>query len=202
MLITEKLKTETAEAHQLLESHSRLKLLMSEQLTAAAYAQVLALFYGYFAPLEQRLLQTEGLTRFLPDLPERRKTSALLSDLKNLPGGLTLAPLVSANAPLPITLAQAFGTLYVLEGSTLGGKFIAQQVSKTLGAEVAQSLSFFTGYGAQTGHYWKTFREALTTFNNLTASDEVIVASARVTFQHFHSWLSSHESEYRAPICL
>ncbi len=101
----------------------------------------------------------------------------------NLPICQTLPPLTN--------LSQAFGCLYVMEGSTLGGKFIYKVVKDTLHFEHTTGASFFYGYGADTGAKWKAFGQSLTEissqYNNNTDTD--IIQSANNTFVLFKNWL-------------
>ena len=61
--------------------------------------------------------------------------------------------------PLPISPAQALGMLYVLEGSTLGGRIILRMLASR-GVQ-DPSLAFLDPYGAQTGARWRGFLAVL-----------------------------------------
>jgi len=56
--------------------------------------------------------------------------------------------------------AQAFGALYVIEGSTLGGQIIKKMVQKQLCMEGNNGLSFFDGYREATSDMWQVFKGA------------------------------------------
>ncbi|RYZ54811.1 MAG: heme oxygenase, partial [Chitinophagaceae bacterium] len=84
------------------------------------YAAILKMFHGYFHPIE-KLIEQQLHTGLLPDLAERRKSSSLLEDLRLLGEATDSLPLCSDLPPIK-NPAEAFGALYVLEGSTLGGK--------------------------------------------------------------------------------
>lgn len=62
--------------------------------------------------------------------------------------------------PLP-DAASALGSMYVLEGSALGGQVIAKQVGAQLGLTPANGAAYFQGWGDETGRHWREFREAL-----------------------------------------
>ena len=74
-------------------------------------------------PLE-RALDEAGMARLLDDWPARRRADALAADLAALgeamPSPLAVAPLA--------TPAAAWGTVYVLEGSRLGGAMLARAI--------------------------------------------------------------------------
>ncbi len=173
-------KNATQQVHEEVEA-ILLPALTSIQSTGD-YAAILKMFYGYFHPIEKAIEQ-QLHTGLLPDLAERRKSSSLLEDLRRLGQATENLPLC-ADLP-PITdPAEAFGALYVLEGSTLGGKQIAKMLAKN-GAVPEGTTQFFSGYGEQTGSRWKSFLEA---FNRQTDS-EAVTASANKTFYLLKGWM-------------
>jgi hypothetical protein len=84
------------------------------------------------------------------DLPVRSRTAALAS--------YAYPPLPAF--PRPAGRAEAFGMLYVLEGSTLGGRIILRTLSDRGVSDPA--LSFLDPYGAATGQRWRDFIAVLT----------------------------------------
>ena len=147
----ERLKHETRAEHLALEARVPL---MQPGLTVPQYAQVLRAFASVVLPLEQRLAALP-----LPDAlkyPARRHTPALQADLAAL--GLDWSP-----HPLPETLATslpaAYGTLYVLEGSTLGGQLISRHLKKHLNLDGTSGAAYFSGYGPDTGRQWRAFTQ-------------------------------------------
>ena len=148
------------------------------------YAVVLKMFYGFFHPLETKFPLFITVTD-LPDLSERRKASSVLLDLQAIGHSNEQVSLCSS-LPKIENPAQAFGVLYVLEGSTLGGKMIAKMLRKNNASAIPDgALNFFSGYGENTGHKWKTFLQAL---NSQRQPDEVISA-ANDTFLHLKRWM-------------
>jgi heme oxygenase (biliverdin-IX-beta and delta-forming) len=102
----------------------------------------------------------------------------------------------------PATLPQiegfpgAFGALYVVEGSRLGGRVLARQVSAGLGPGVSGALGFLRGDGANAvGTLWKELRTALAAYAE--QADErtraAIVAGALDTFACFDRQLAGWE---------
>ena len=148
------------------------------------YAAILRMFYGYFSPLEN-LLQQFVTPALLPDVAERRKADALLHDLRSLKSegaDLTLCEAL----PLIENEAQAMGALYVLEGSTLGGKTIAKMLRQNKALALTDNeLTFFMGYKEETGSKWKAFLQVL---NQQQDADQTIVA-ANQTFYHMKNWM-------------
>ncbi len=180
------LKQQTAEKHQELED------LMLPCLTSIAqkqhYVQLLHVFYGYFKPVEDAVapFMKESV---LPDWPTRRKAHAILLDLEALGQPNTL-PRLATGLPGIGTLPQAMGALYVLEGSTLGGRGITKMLLKNEAVGLQpQHLQFFAGYGERTGPMWTHFVNVLNSFCFTEEEGEQMVQSANETFYFFKTWL-------------
>ena len=85
------------------------------------------------------------------------------------------------------------GGLYVTEGSTLGGRFLAQHFRKTLGLHPGAGVSFFSSYEGEVGSMWNRFRSSL--MENVAADKEShVVRGAILTFECMHSWLCSERA--------
>lgn len=148
------------------------------------YAAILAMFYGYFQPLESSIQHYITPTR-LPDIRERRTAGAVLHDLAAIGHDDEPLPLCES-LPVIENTAQAFGALYVLEGSTLGGKMIAKMLLKNAALNITPgALSFFSGYKEETGSKWKAFLEAL----NKQEEPAQVVQAANETFYHLKGWM-------------
>ena len=182
-MLSEELKESTKTNHQLLEKAlvAKMKAIRSEK----EYAELLTLFYSYFGGLESRINEViDG--DLLPDNAQRRKTQALANDLEHL-GFKSPERATGDDLPQLNTHLQALGALYVIEGSTLGGKIISKMMQQQLGLD-AQSLSFFNGYGDHTEQMWNTFKTALNKDNLLPAQQAEVIAAANETFLKFGQW--------------
>jgi heme oxygenase len=186
--VLQELKQKTAAHHRALEETAGIwDGLTSEPL----YATLLIRFWGVYSAGESRLAALEELPRWLPDLSQRWKLSALESDLMDL--GIPSESWGSRTSEPEIpTVAAAFGWLYVFEGSTLGGRMIARQVNKTLGLGPQNGCHFFSSYGTEVTPMWKRFGESLESFcrSNPDCRDEVI-QNAELAFGFFARALSS-----------
>lgn len=176
-----RLKSDTRQVHETLEA--RLLPYLEAIADADAYAHLLRLFYRYYQPLESSIAHWIGNAQ-LHDSDTRRKAGWLLADLAAL--GRSGEALAAASQLPPLdSEAAAWGALYVLEGSTLGGRLICRMLQQQL---PGAPLHFFSGYGSQTGPYWvaflAAFEEAAT---RLPYSD--ICQSAFLTFQSLDLWL-------------
>ena len=190
-MLSEILKTQTSVNHLLLEK--KLVSFMKTIRTEADYARFLALFYGYFGALELSINKCLNAS-IIPDYENRRKTEALKIDLKILnQEDLKLA--ASELLPVIENHLQSLGALYVIEGSTLGGKIISKMIKQQLKTEI-MAFTFFTGYGDQSANMWNSFTHIL---NSITQPDQIgiIVESANVTFQKFSFWFDFYEQKHR-----
>lgn len=179
------LKKKTMDAHQALED------LLSTRLhtirTREDYGALLKIFYGYFSPVE-KIIEHHLSFQQLPDIKHRRKAAFLLHDLNLLSfnaGNIPVSPFV----PTVTNEVQAWGALYVLEGSTLGGRGITRLLLKQCSEITINHLKFFNGYGEETGPMWRRFLESL---NNQEYNDSEVgsaVQAANETFLNFKKWI-------------
>ena len=187
-MVIEKLRSGTRQTHEELETEM-LPLIKGVR-DKDSYARLLHLFYGYYHPLEKGIaLHLDS--SLLPDIGERRKVSRIIDDLHIIGGSVEIRE--DSNAPLIENRAEAFGALYVMEGSTLGGKVISKMISGNLDFPDESALSFFSGYGSQTASRWKEFLAVLDQFSG-TAEEEVIVSKANEVFSEFRVWLKQNIS--------
>jgi heme oxygenase len=107
------------------------------------------------------------------DFAARRRSPALKRDLAAV-GGATLP-----SEPIPVGgVGEALGLMYVLEGSTLGGRVIRKQVAAR-GGDMA-GLSFLDPYGDGVGERWRSFLAVLEAEPDVDA----VVAGACAGFRH------------------
>jgi len=175
--LLERLKMETRPAHDRIE---RAVDLERRTTSRSSYRALLARLYGFHAAWEPK---AEAMIADPAFFRPRCKTALLARDL----GFLGLADLEIARLPrcaplMPMTsAAAAFGAMYVVEGSTLGGTLIARRVERHLGLTAGRGCSYFRSYGAEVGPTWKLFRERLLELSS-PGHDEVVIASANLTF--------------------
>lgn len=182
---SEKLKAYTRSNHQELE-----KLLVEKIRnirTEAEYVELLQLFYNYFGALEAQIEQYIG-TAELTDHFERRKASSLRNDISAL--GAAVNPTIQKeDVPRLNNIQQAFGALYVIEGSTLGGPHISKMIRKQLDNNNDAGLSFFNSYGEHTQEMWLKFKDVLDRQAQNDDEQHIILESADRTFLKFKSWI-------------
>lgn len=183
--LLEQLKTETLSNHQQLEKNLILRLKGME--SKADYIRILQIFYGYFSALEDQINKFIG-TEQLPDHAERRKTLSIKNDLLAFQGEI---PEKASIAELPEikNSLQAFGALYVIEGSTLGGQIISKMITKQLALDSDAGLSFFKSYGEETMPMWTTFKNTIERQASTQKAADELVKAANETFLKFRRWM-------------
>ena len=185
--ILERIKHETLPQHKSLERAFRI---LDPGLTREDYRYWLERLHGLHAGLEAAIDPwSEALDI---DWESRRKTPWLRRDLQALgrsEAELDGIPICDA-LPALDSLGRAFGVLYVLEGSTLGGRLIAQALEKRLGLTAASGAAFFNAYGDQLLPRWQGFRQRLAAAATTQAVEQQMIGAARETFEAFEHWLT------------
>lgn len=185
---SEALKTHTRDVHIQLEQ--MLIPLIQSVSTRTQYAELLKIFYTFYAPVEQRLSGVSGIENLIAGI-QLRKADSLKKDITALEAttdGLSLCD----DLPRCTNLSHAFGIMYVLEGSVLGGKSIAHIVTKKLPADTSLPFSFFLHYGDDAKTTWDQFKAKLDSTENL--STPALLAAATDTFILFNQWIDENSS--------
>lgn len=187
MVFIERLRTETRSIHQALEK--ALIPGIRQAVTPEAYAKILKKFYGYFKAMET-LLDAQLSDNIVPAYSQRRKSQAIVEDLKSLNSSEDLP--VSNDLPEISTIPEALGAMYVLEGSTLGGRVITKMLMQNLNFQDAAHLKFFSGYGDQTEAMWGSFLETLNKHAEDERAQHEIINAASDTFSKFKAWIEKN----------
>lgn len=177
--ILQALRSETRPAHDALEQNDFNQALTAGTITEEATAHFLAKMYGFLVPYEARLRQQELGPEW--EVFTRQRAHLILDDLQQSASALEIC----SDMPPLTSWPELLGTMYVMEGSTLGGQVIARQLAK---ANIPLR-NYFSGYGERTGPLWKAFCQLLT--QEATADNQAeIVQSASLTFQKLSAWLN------------
>ena len=143
--------------------HDRIEhlLRLGEPMPLERYAAILAGFDAFLRAWEPRIhaaLPERLQSWFRP----RRRGGFASADVEWLRTVAGLAPpalTAHAATTLPLTeLAEVMGSLYVIEGSALGGRVIAPQLKRTLGLDQGRGASYFHGFGGEAAAMWSNFR--------------------------------------------
>lgn len=170
--LLERLRRETSSLHQELEEG--LDLLRPE-MTLDEYRTVLEGFYGFYAPWEAKV--AGEVDHLLPRFTEeRRKTPLLEQDLQFLRSDLRAVPRCPT-LPDTTSVPALLGSLYVLEGATLGGQILSRHFFKQLQVSPARGCSFFSSYGEAVGQRWRAFCDRLALYS-APEMDAPVISSA------------------------
>ena len=183
-MILQKLKESTRQQHEDVEGAVDV---MNKLFSLDDYKSMIAKFRSFYSAFEPALpyadLKAAGF-----DYDQRRKLPSLDADSKFL--GIETGDAFT-DLPDVSSLPKAFGSIYVIEGSTLGGQVISRHLKEHLGLTPENGGAFFASYGPQVGPMWKQFGEAVTAFAGDGANDEEIVEAAKQTFDRINRCMST-----------
>ena len=183
----DRLRSETTEAHTALERIPVSAAILKTSVTDAQYAAYLRLMYDVVASVEKHV--HPHISHVISDLEDRVKSIDLRNDLVHIgheaPG---TAKNPFQDMPNP---GFALGVAYVVEGSTLGGRFILKNIESVLGYNEHAGASYFSGYGNKTGSMWKSFLAQMTAFAAADTCEDDIVAGANHAFKAIHDHLDA-----------
>jgi heme oxygenase len=176
----ERLKEITSQSHKNLESLPVSVSIVSPSVTKEEYTHYLSLMHDVVKDAEENIFpQLEGV---INGVSERNKTHLLENDLAALG-----YPKKDFKKPLSVVKdkfsdAFALGVMYVIEGSTLGGRFILKNINEALGYSAEDGAQYFAGYGNATGSHWKSFMNQMTQYEESSKNDTEIIAGANFAF--------------------
>lgn len=182
-MILGKLKEATRVQHENLENTVDV---MNQMFSMDNYRILMKKFYRFYSAIEPQLAKLDW-TQVGYNFDDRKKVEKLECDLENL--GVTKTEINNLSKwdhlPELKSYAEAFGSLYVIEGATLGGQIIKRHLQEHLNLTSENGGLFFNGYGNQTGQMWKDFGMAITDFAEKNDVDETIIDTAKKTFDSF-----------------
>jgi heme oxygenase len=160
--------------------------LLAEPLSRERFLHVLQRFFGFHAVWEAGVLRHPSLRAFHV---ARCRTPLLRADLLALgrtADEIDALPTCEPARTLTADAGACLGSLYVMEGSTLGGQVISRALAGAPWAPPG-GLRSFNPYGAETGARWKEFR-AFAERTGQMHSREAIIDGARRTFELLKEW--------------
>lgn len=192
-MMMSRLKDATRPRHEAVEARLGLMRMTS---TLEGYARALRRFHGLHRAAEAAFARVEGWDGVGIDPEERRKTPLLEEDLRRLgmtPEAIAALPPCTTLPPI-VDLPTALGAMYVLEGSTLGGRYITKAVAKSLGLTPGDGCSYFASYGEHLGAMWKAFGAAVDAFAATRTVHDAVERSADATFAAVDEWFAEDEA--------
>src|ERR1700744_663991 len=185
-MLSEDLKENTYPEHQASEKKMILALKRIEK--KEDYVHLLNWLYGFYGPTEA-LIQKHLTPELLPDIDLRIRAEYLLWDIRQ--SGLPNPEFdICRELPAVDSVEQAIGVLYVLKGSTLGGRIIAGMMQRQLGATTP--TGYFNGYGEENSRMWQAYKEFLDQ-PRTSEQQTAILEAAKATFITFKTWIDKHE---------
>ncbi len=184
----QRLREATAAEHAATEDTVQL---MSVSLGPADYVATLWRFYRVVSAWD-RWMDAHAPDDLLPLLEDRRRATLLKEDLlamgESVPGEEDGAPLEDS-AVEGDARSVFLGRMYVMEGSTLGGQYIADHVEERLSLQQGRGNTYFRGYGTATGARWREFRAVLAALPETEA--DTVIAAAREMFHLFQRGMAA-----------
>lgn len=183
------LRKQTGPQHQQLESSSLSQALMKPGVEMQDYTRYLSYMYRVIEYAEEHIFP---LVNDLLETSSRRKLYSIQKDLAYL-HGQPVAQYFSISDK-ELTQAEALGYLYVIEGSTLGGRVIIKHLQKYLPVNEQDGALFFAGYGADTGKQWSSFLQTLTAYATGKHCEETVIQSAIAAFTAIREFFNKTEA--------
>ncbi|MDA9427532.1 MULTISPECIES: biliverdin-producing heme oxygenase [Bradyrhizobium] len=169
--LRERLREATSAAHRALDT----QLSAFDLGGLAGYRRFLQASAGALLPLEVALIEA-GVERMFPDWPERSRSAAIAVDLGRL--GTSAASIVSVPR---LTRSGVLGTMYVLEGSRLGARFLLKAVADAGDPRVSEATTYLRhGEGKR---LWQSFLVKLA--REESGDEDEIIDSACIAFAAF-----------------
>ncbi len=164
---------------------------MSDQVRMHDLQVYLRTMFGFIKGFENVVFPL--LANVLPQLETRRKAHLFAVDLRltsEASNELSALP-ESTFTNYYTNISTAWGAMYVLEGSTLGGQIIIKHLRKYLGESISDNTHYLAPYGAETGAMWQTFLHYFTESATTECNQEEIIESAIHTFSLMNHWMTS-----------
>ena len=176
------------------ELHERVDRLMDLQRMQdpGHYARVLQALDAFLAGWEPAVAAALP-QRWHHWLQQRSRRPFLRADLREL----GIAPCPPAHVPPLQSEPAAWGSLYVMEGSALGGQLISRTLAPA-GVLPTRGGAYFHGWGHATGAMWREVRGLLATELASPAAVAQACEAARQTFETLSHLLHQHLDERTA----
>lgn len=183
------LRIHTSSAHRAVEYRLNLPDAIR---TIEDYQRWLARFFGIYYPLEESLGTFSQWKEWNIPFEPFGRVNNLSRDLRAMSVPIEGVEMAShVDIPQLSNFGEALGALYVLEGSSLGGRFILLDLSKRLGQAIHGADSFFAGRGAETGPRWNAFKLSLDRFlSREPIQFSSVLTGAMATFASVGAWMS------------
>lgn len=190
--IMKRLKTETRELHSHAESRTLQRQIASGEVGRGAFAAYLGQLFVVHRALETALAESGNSDAAIRAIatPDRMRVPDLERDLAfhdvnvdSLHAGAAarrfVANIDKVMSSDPVAL---LGALYVLEGSTNGGRFLARALRQSWNLD-GEGLAYFDPYGDEQPRRWAAFKRDMDTIDFGADQQEAIIDMAKDTFK-------------------
>jgi heme oxygenase len=190
--LPDQLKEATWDLHEKAERHPFQRGMMMGKLPREAYVRHLEQMALAHEVVEARLREAKGRSPAIAGLLREWhfRLGLAKADLKSLGGDMDAAAIdatkrfaAHVSATAAATPAGLLGYLYVLEGSTNGGRFIAPALARAMGMTDLSALSYQVPHGDQQQVRWGEFRAGLGSVALTPAETAAVHAAAETTFR-------------------
>ena len=194
--LMDRLKAETRAAHNATEAIPFSTAMMAGTLPKSRYVGQLAALAIVHRALEQALSGSEHPTARAVWSSDLAKLPLLNRDLEYFSVERLEIPSAAMHAAERFAAAiretagrdpaALLGTLYVLEGSTLGATILRKPIADAHGLDLdtAHGLAYYTPYGNQVMPHWRQFKQRMNEAVVDIADQQRIVEAAREAFDH------------------
>jgi heme oxygenase len=189
--LMQRLKDETSDLHSHAESRTLQRAIASGNVDRSTFTAYLGQLYQVHHSLESALensrdehaaigvLATTDRMR-IPDLDRDLAFHSMDSDIPAGDAARSFSARVKEiEAQDPVAL---LGALYVLEGSTNGGRFLARALRKSWDLD-GEGLAYFDPYGEEQPEKWADFRRGMDEASFEADQEEAIIEMAKTTFR-------------------
>jgi len=181
------LREATHAAHVRINHHPFLAGLTKPGFARSKYQDLLQAYYRIYEAIERQIDAFTANQDLDFDYRTRRKLPWLDADLRHLgvdPRSGGLASPAPEGLPALRNAGGLIGTLYAIEGATLGGQVISRHLQSTLGMGADTGARFFNGYGdaPTTQAYWQGFCQFADTITGNTELVESAQSAAVAVF--------------------
>lgn len=173
----DRLREKTSGIHKEIEHRSLFSKIVTQEITAAEYKNLLKMLYS-FVSLHENCIQKIDASLLM----SRNKSALLQADLMEL--GCTIKENSTIqNESIIHDREHALGYLYVIEGSTLGGQVLTRYLKDNKQLPTNIPTHYLNPYGELTRAKWMEFLNLLLDNASTASQKNKIIESAYQTFE-------------------